>query len=68
LSGEEKIWEGGGGGDDKDYERRELQGVLKQRRQRVVARNNSGADGHAAMHDETRPCVAWENRDAINVA
>ena len=23
---------------------------------------------HAAMHDETRPCVAWENRDAINVA
>ena len=29
---------------------------------------NTGADGHTAMHDETRPCVAWENWDAINVA
>jgi hypothetical protein len=33
----------------------------------VIARNNVGADGHTAMHDETHPCVAWENWDAINV-
>jgi hypothetical protein len=24
------------------------------KRQRVVGRNNAGADAHAAMHDETR--------------
>jgi hypothetical protein len=30
--------------------------------------NNADADGHAAMHDETRPCVTWENWNAINIA
>jgi hypothetical protein len=29
---------------------------------------NTGANGHTVMHDETRPCVAWESYDAINVA
>ena len=29
---------------------------------------NVGADGHSAMHDETRLCAAWEIWDVINVA
>jgi hypothetical protein len=29
---------------------------------------NAGADGHAAIHDETRPCAVREIWNAINVA
>jgi hypothetical protein len=30
---------------------------------RALAAINAGADGHAAMHDETRHCVASESWD-----
>jgi hypothetical protein len=29
---------------------------------------NTGSDGHAPMHDEACPYVAWETWDIINVA
>jgi hypothetical protein len=32
-----------------------------------VGRNNAGADGHTAMHDEMLHCAAWESRNAITL-
>jgi hypothetical protein len=67
-SGEEKIWE--------RLEIRMNKNLMALLMYSGVRRSGSGsldtiyagADGHAAMHDVTRPCVVWKNCDTINVA
>ena len=66
-SGEEKIWEQRQIGMNKNRRALLMYNIGRRSDSGSLDAINAGAEGHVAMYDEMRPCVAWENWDAINI-